>query len=139
MFNKLKGRIMNESTEYRDDIVIVESSTLQAQDNGNVLEAEIPLPYTKTRAEAVQLLTEEINDSRQSHMVEMTITVEGIDLQVGDIVEVTNQTFGITNKKFRIRETTIQPTSEVNLVMREYDSNVYGGSIITNAKDDNND
>ena len=139
MFNKLKGRIMNEDTEYRDDIVIVESTTLQTQDNGHVLESEIPLPYTKTRAEAIQLLTEEINDSRQSHMIELKATVEAIDLQVGDIVEVTNQTFGITNKKFRITETTIEPTSEVKLIMREYDPNVYGGTIITNAKDDNND
>ena len=139
MFNKLKGRIMNEDTEYRDDMVIVESSTLQTQDNGHVLEAEIPLPYTKTRAEAIQLLTEEINDSRQSHMIELKATVEAIDLQVGDIVQVTNSTFGITNKKFRIAETTIDPTSEVRLTMREYDPNVYGGSILTNAKDDNND
>ena len=139
MFNKLKARFMNEDTEYRDDVKIVESTTLQANDNDHVLEAEIPLPYTKTAAVAQQLLTEEVNDSRQSHMVELTATVEAIDLQVGDIVEVTNETFGITQKKFRVNETTVEPTSEVRLVLKEYSDSVYGSSIITDYKDDNND
>ena len=138
-FNKMKARFMNEATEYRDDVAIVESTTLQTQDNGHVLEAEIPLPYTKTRSIAEQLLTEELNDSRQAHMVELTATVEAIDLQVGDIVQVTNQTFGITNKKFRVIETTIEPTSEVKLVLKEYSADVYGTTVITNYKDDNND
>jgi hypothetical protein len=137
-FNKMKARFMNEATEYRDDVAIVESTTLQANDNGHVLEAEIPLPYTKTRTIAELLLIEELNDSRQSHMVELTATVEAIDLQVGDIVQVTNQTFGITNKKFRVIETTIEPTSEVKLTLKEYNADVYGGTIITNYKDDNN-
>ena len=139
IFNKLKARFMNEDTEYRDDVTIVESATLQANDNNHVLEAEIPLPYTKTATVAQQLLTEEVNDSRQSHMVELTATVEAIDLQVGDIVEVTNETFGITQKKFRVIETTVEPTSEVRLVLKEYDDSVYGSSIITDYKDDNND
>lgn len=139
MFNKLKARFMNESTEYRDDIAIVESTALQTADNNHVLEAEIPLPYTKTSSVAEQLLIEEINESRQSHMIELTATVEAINLQVGDLVQVTNQTFGITNKKFRVIETTIEPTSEVKLVLKEYDDDVYGSSIITDAKDDNND
>lgn len=138
MFNKLKARFMNESTEYRDDIKIVENSTLQSNDNGHVLEAEIPLPYTKTASVAQQLLTEEINESRQSHMIELTATIEAIDLQVGDVVQVTNSTFGITNKQFRVIETTIEPTSEVKLTLKEYDPDVYGSSIITDYKDDNN-
>ena len=139
MFNKLKAKFMNETTEYRDDVRIVESTTLQANDNNHVLEAEIPLPYSKTAAVVEQLMTEEINDSRQSHMVELTATVEAIDLQVGDIVELTNDTFGITQKKFRVTETTVEPTSEVKLVLKEYSDSVYGSSIITDYKADNND
>lgn len=138
MFNKLKARFMNETTEYRDDIAVVESTTLQQNDNDHVLEAEIPLPYTKTTAVAQQLMTEEINESRQSHMIELTATVAAIDLQVGDLVQVTNSTFGITNKKFRVTQTTIEPTSEVRLTLKEYSDDVYGTSIITNYKDDNN-
>ena len=139
VFNKIKAKFMNENTEYRDDIVIVESSTLKANDNGHVLETELPLPYTKTKSVAQQLMTEELNESRQSNLIELTATVEAIDLQVGDIVQVTNSTFGITNKKFRVIETTIEPTSEVKLSLKEYSDDVYGSSIITNYKDDNND
>jgi hypothetical protein len=137
MFNRLKAKFMNEATEYHDDIKIVESATLKSYDNGLVLEAEIPLPYTKTTSVAQQIMTEEINQSRQSHVVELTATVEAIDLQAGDIVQVTNSTFGITNKKFRVMSTEVHPSSEVGLILREYDPDVYGSSIITNYKGDN--
>lgn len=139
MFNRLKGKFMNESNEYHDDFKIVESATLKSNDNGLTLEAEISMPYTKTASVVQQILTEEINQSRQSHTVELTTTVAGIDLQVGDIVQVTNSTFGITNKKFRVLNTELLPSSEVTLSLREYDDSVYGSTIITDYKADNND
>ena len=103
------------------------------------LEANIPLPFTKTASVVEQILIEEINQSRQSHMIQLKCTVEAIDLQVGDKVTVTNSTFGITNKEFRVMSTVVEPSSEVTLSLREYDSAVYGSSIITNARNDDND
>lgn len=138
MFNSMKAKIMNAADNYHDDVVITSSDTLKSQDNGIVLEAEIPFPYVKTVAQAQQIITEEINQSRQSHTVELTATIEAIDLQVGDIVTVTNATFGITNKKFRVLMTELLPSSEVSLALREYDADVFGSSIITDAKGDNN-
>jgi hypothetical protein len=35
--------------------------------------------------------------------------------------------------------TVVEPSSEVTLSLREYDSAVYGSSIITNARNDDND
>jgi len=139
MFNKMTAKFLNESTDYKDDIKVLDSTALRTADNGLVLEAEIPLPFTKTASVVETILREEINQSRQSHMVAMKVTVEGIDLQVGDKVSVTNETFGITNKLFRVMTTVIEPSSEVNLTLREYDADVYGSSIITDALVDNND
>jgi hypothetical protein len=139
MFNKMTAKFLNSSTGYKDDIVVIESSTLKTQDNELSLEAEIPLPFTKTKSVVEQILTEEINQSRQSHMIQVKCTVDAIDLQVGDLVKVTNETFGITEKKFRVMSTIVEPSSEVTLSLREYDADVYSSSIITDARADDND
>lgn len=137
LLNSMKAKFMDEATEYRDNIKIVSSSTLKTNDNGLTLEQEISLPYTKSASVAQQIITEEINQSRQSHVIDLTATIEAIDLLVGDVVQVTNSTFGITNKLFKVLSTEIQPSNEVRLILREYDPDVYGSSIITDYKADN--
>tara|TARA_R110001632_G_scaffold158858_1_gene277034 strand:- start:25 stop:1458 length:1434 start_codon:yes stop_codon:yes gene_type:complete len=139
MFNKLTAKYLDSTTGYKDNIKVVSSATLQTADNGLLLEAEIPMPFVKTTSIVTQILTEEINQSRQSHMIQLKCSVDAIDLQVGDLVNVTNETFGITQKTFRVLNTVIEPSSEVLLALREYDANVYGSSIVTNELADNND
>ena len=139
MFNKMTAKFLDDSTEYKDNIKVVSSSTLKTYDNGMDLEAEIPMPFVKTASVVNQILIEEINQSRQSHMIQMKCTVDAIDLQVGDLVNVTNETFGLTQKTFRVLNTIIEPSSEVTLALREYDEHVYGSSIITDELADNND
>ena len=72
-------------------------------------------------------------------MIQLKCTVDAIDLQVGDLVNVTNETFGITQKTFRVLNTIIEPSSEITLSLREYDADVYGSSIISDELADNND
>ena len=139
MFNKMTAKFLDESTEYKDNIKVLASSSLKTKDNGMDLEAEIPMPFTKTASVVNQILTEEINQSRQSHMIQLKCTVDAIDLQVGDLVNVTNETFGITQKTFRVLNTIIEPSSEITLSLREYDADVYGSSIISDELADNND
>ena len=139
MFNKMTAKFLDESTEYKDNIKVLASSSLKTKDNGMDLEAEIPMPFTKTASVVNQILTEEINQSRQSHMIQLKCTVDAIDLQVGDLVNVTNETFGITQKTFRVLNTIIEPSSEITLSLREYDADVYGSSIISDELADKND
>jgi len=139
MFNKMTAKFIDESTEYKDNIKVVASSSLKTVDNGMDLETEIPMPFVKTESIVNQILIEEINQSRQSHMIQLKCTVEAIDLQVGDLVNVTNETFGITQKTFRVLNTIIEPSSEITLALREYDADVYGSSIISDELADNND
>ena len=100
---------------------------------------ELYLPYVKTSTLALKIGTQMINQSRQSHMINLRTTIAGIKLGIGDVVQVTNETFGITNKKFRVKETTLLNSGEVDLVLAEYNDNVYSGSIRTDARDDDND
>ena len=72
-------------------------------------------------------------------MISLKTTIAGLKLSVGDVVQVTNETFGITNKKFRVKETTLQHGGEIELILAEYNDNVYSGSIRTDARADDND
>ncbi len=139
LVNKITAKYLNETKKYKDDIKVVASSTLKTQDNELDLEVDIPLPFTKTEDVVEQLLIEEINQTRQSHQISLKCTVDAIDLQVGDLVNVTNETFGITEKLFRVLNTVIEPNNEVALSLIEYDADVYGSSIITDARADDND
>jgi len=60
-------------------------------------------------------------------------------LEPGDVVSLTNSTFNITNKLFRVTETIILPNNRIELSLREYDPNVYSLTILENAKNDDND
>ena len=139
LYNKMTAKFLDAATEYKDNVKVLTSSALKTKDNGLDLEAEISLPFTKTLSVATQILTEEINQSRQSHTISLTCTVEAIDIQVGDLVNITNETFGITSKTFRVLSSSLDPSNEVTLVCREYDEHVYGSSIITDELADNND
>lgn len=140
LFNKMTARYLDQDTEYKDNVKVLDSSALRTKDNGLVLETEIPMPFVKTTSKVNQILHEEINQSRQTHMIRMQCTVDAIDLQVGDLVNVTNETFGITSKTFRVLNTIIEPSSEIGLILREYDADVYNTSstIITDELADNN-
>lgn len=139
LLNSFKIKFMDETTEYKDNIKIIENSTLKAQDNGILLQRELYLPFTKTTTIAQRLATHRLNQSRQSHTIGLTASIEAIKLSVGDVVAVTNETFGITEKLFRVLETRVRPTNEVELSLQEYDTGVYSDSIITDARDDDND
>ncbi len=139
LINTMKIKYMDQDTEYKDNVKVLDNSTLKTQDNENILLRELYLPFTKTSTLATKIGTQMINQSRQSHMISLTTTIAGIKLSVGDIVQVTNETFGITNKKFRVKETTLQPGGEVDLILAEYSDSIYAGSIITDARGDDND
>ena len=97
------------------------------------------LSNTTNKEMIERIATEEINQSRQSGIIEVTVDPSMIDLAVGDVVKFTNSTLGQTDKLYRILSTQIKPDHVIQLNMREYDDNVYwdnNKTIITNNKDD---
>ena len=97
------------------------------------------LPHTTNKEMVERIATEELNQSRQSGIVEVDVDPSLLDLTVGDVVTFTNTTLGQTNKTYRILQTVVKPDHRISLNMREYDTNVYwenNQTVITNNKDD---
>ena len=97
------------------------------------------LNHTTNKEMAERIALEEINQSRQSGIVEVDVDPSLIDLTVGDVVTFTNATIGQTNKTYRILQTVVKPDNIITINMKEYDNNVYwdnNKTFITSNKDD---
>lgn len=142
LLNGLRAKFPDpeEPFNFQENITIVDSPVLQgAAYDGVKLQKDIELPFTADRYMIERILTEEINQSRQSGILEVMIDPTNIDLTVGDVVRFSNSTLGQTEKLYRITKTVLRPDHTLELNMREYDDNVYwdnNTSIIINNKDD---
>jgi len=63
--------------------------------------------------------------SRNCLKAEVTITSEGLNLAIGDIVTATYSTAGFENKPFRVMSLSINADSTVNLGLEEHQDNFY--------------
>ena len=142
LLNHIRAKFPNEASgfNYQEDISIVESSTLQgATKDGLKFTIDIELAYTTNAEMTARILTEEINSSRQSSVIEVDVDPTLIDLAVGDVVKFTNTTLGQTDKLYRILKTVVKPDHVITINMKEYDTNVYwdnNKTIITDNKND---
>lgn len=140
--NYVKASIANEGDDfkYQEDIITVESTTLQGSSyDGLKLSAELQLNGTTNPDMAKRILTEDLNSARQSGTVSVEVTMNLIKLEVGDVVKFTNSTLGQTDKLYKVISMNIKPDATIGLVLKEYDDNVYwdnNKSIIINNKDD---
>jgi hypothetical protein len=140
--NAMRVKFPSKATEfnYQEDVAIIESSTLQgATYDGIKLQQEITLEHTTDPDMVKRIATEEINQSRQSGILEIEVDPSLIDLEVGDVVKFSNTTLGQTEKLYRIVQTVLKREHTIALNMREYDNNVYwdnNKTIIVNNKDD---
>ena len=146
LLNRIRAKFPDEATEfnYQENITRVDdakfgNTTNLTADNNVVLQRDIELPHTTNKAMVDRILTEELNQSRQSGVLEVEVDAGMLALSVGDVVKFTNTTLGQTDKKYRILSTVLKPDHRIALNMREYDDNVYWNNnkiLITNNKDD---
>ena len=142
LMNGIRCKFPNASSDFnfQEDITIVESATLQGSSKDGVkLVKDIQLSNTTNKEMVDRILTEEVNQSRQSGVMEVQVDASLIDLEVGDVVKFTNDTLGQTDKLYRITSTVLSSDHTITLNMREYDTDVYwdnNQTIITDNKDD---
>ena len=140
LLNTLRVTFPDEAStfNFQENVTVVDNSTLITND-GLILKKDMELPHTTNKEMVERIATEELNQSRQSGIVEVDVDPSLLDLTVGDVVTFTNTTLGQTNKTYRILQTVVKPDHRISLNMREYDTNVYwenNQTVITNNKDD---
>lgn len=127
LFNRMKGIFPNTADLIgKEDVALIESTTLQGSGYDNeVLETQIEFAHTDDKNMVERILTEEINSTRQSGTLQVTVTTRLLNYTVGDVVKFTNSTLGQTEKLYRISQQKLRPDFSIELTMREYDPNIY--------------
>ena len=107
-YNKVIVRFPNKLNKYEFDEVYYpdESDPIYNQwveeDNFLTLENTIEIEHCVYKAEALQLAEVAAKASRNSEQVQFTATFEAIELDVGDVVTISDETRGWINREYRI-------------------------------------
>jgi predicted phage tail protein len=139
LWNRCKANFFNSEKEWANDYAIEDSATYRAADNDLLLEGSIELPFTSDQPTAKMIARQAMNQSRESIMVTFKATIEALQVECGDVVTITSDSFGWSTKKFRILEISMDYLDEITFTAREYSDNVYSLSDISiEALTDNN-
>jgi hypothetical protein len=127
LFNTVKGIFTSEETSWQpSDYPMVTSSTFSDAD-GEVIFADIDLPFTVSSATAQRIAKIALFKNRQQMVLSAQVKLTGFELEVGDTVNVTNTRLGFSNKVFEVAEWSFSNDDKlaISLLLNETASSVY--------------
>ena len=126
--NKMTGIFANPSTKWNDDIVIHSNATYLSEDNGSVLEQTEEYTVVTDSAIVEDLITQQVDISRDRSVVTFKAPHIALLLKSGDIIEIRHDEFGWgtgagqTQKFFRVEEMKLGEDNTVHITASTYDS-----------------
>lgn len=103
--------------------------------NEPVNKNSISLPLVNNDVRAQYIATRILKTGREDLQVQANVNFEGIQLEAGDVVTLTNVNYGWVAKKFRVMKNTESFAEDgsvsANLVLSEYNETVYDDTPIT--------
>lgn len=144
-FNIVNGKFSGEEsnwmqTDYPE--VRLSASTITDIDGGEEIKTGLDLPFTSTSTMAQRIAKILLFRNREQIVVNATMGLRAMQVQVGDIIKLTNTRAGWTEKTFEVLAWQFAPTAdtmlEVNLTLGEISSDVYDWSAEETAFETNN-
>lgn len=144
-FNIVNGKFAGEEsnwmqTDYPE--VRLSASTITDIDGGEEIKTSLDLPFTSTSTMAQRIAKILLFRNREQIVVNATMGLRAMQVQVGDIIKLTNTRAGWTEKTFEVLAWQFAPTGdtmlEVNLTLGEISSAVYDWSAEETAFETNN-
>ena len=122
---------LNDQRDFiRDEIPIADRNA-----NEQLKELGIQFDIMNDPVQAEMLGLMELKQSRIDKVIQFTTDFSYLGLKGGDVIDITAEIYGFTNKKFRIVSITEQDTSEgtisLNITALEYDESVYATDNLT--------
>ena len=113
---------------YQDDSVIwplVGDTTYFDEDNGIENRIEVTLPYTGNQYQVIQTIMVLLREARQDVFADIVLNQGGLQLEVGNVVNVTHEGPGWVQQPMMVRQIALAPDGKVNVGLQKYDANVY--------------
>jgi len=115
------------------DLAVIDPSLLYPNEPVNKQTISLPLVNNSVRAQ--YLATRFLKAAREDLQVQVDINYEGLQLEAGDVVTVTNSNYGWTAKQFRINKVTEKFGDDGSIVaslnLMEFNATVYDDTDIT--------
>jgi len=130
MFNTVKGLFTSDESNWQPtDYPMVTSSTF-VEGDGEVIFADIDLPFTKSSTMAQRLAKIVLFKNRQQMSLSCKVSMKAFTLQVGDTVQISNTRLGFDNKIFEVADWSFSLSREmtIELSLQETASSVYNWS-----------
>jgi hypothetical protein len=131
--NRVKAQFYNSGLDYADDYAIWEDEEVRnEEDNGEILEREINLPFTSDYTRALNLCKMTLEQSRLGTTVNFTATPDALRVEVGDRVWFSHPYLGFLDD-YRVTGMILNPDKTVSVTLMQYDDNIYSLSAISTA------
>jgi hypothetical protein len=136
-YNRVIGTFTNPDKDYQPDTVSYppyddsaldvadQYATMLSADNSVILERSFDMLHVTSPYQAEEICENILKRSRNNLKAEVTITSEGLNLAIGDIVTATYSTADFVAKPFRIMSLSINADSTVNLGLEEHQDDFY--------------
>ena len=136
-YNRVIGTFSNPEKDYQSDTVSYppfddahldsadRHATMLTEDNETLLERTVDMLQVISPYQAEEICENILKRSRNNLKAEVTVTSEGLNLSIGDIVTATYDTAGFSVKPFRVMSLTINSDSTVTLGIEEHQDSFY--------------
>ena len=136
-YNRVIGTYVNPYKNWQNDTVTFppaddtnvatefKHATMLSADNNTLLEGNFQFPNVTNTFNAEALCEVILRRSRQQLQIQLTLTSEFLELEIGDIVAITYPSGGFNAKPFRVLGLEINEDLTVNVQLFEHQNNFY--------------
>ena len=129
IYNGVKGIFVSEEKNYKVLDYPPQISSSYATEDGDPLFLDMPLPFVTNNLQAQRLAKIALLKSRQQVVITMTVNLKGLQVKVGDTIQVTNDRLNYSSKVFEVIDYSLAigdgQALAVNLVCIETASAIY--------------
>lgn len=133
--NQIEARFPNKLNKDIADYVYIKTPTELLYPNEPINKSTIDLDLVNNNIQAQYLANRILEQAREDLMVTIKTTYEGIQVNAGDVIDVTNSAYGWTNKLFRVMKVNEVAREDgmlgAVLELTEYNAQVYDNKDIT--------
>ncbi len=136
-YNRVIGTFVNPDKNWQNDTISYppadetnvatefKHATMLAEDNGTLLEGNFQFPNVTNSFGAEALCEVILRRSRNQLQIQLTLTSEFLELEIGDIVAITYPSGGFDAKPFRVLGLEINEDLTINVQLFEHQDNFY--------------